>query len=114
MMIGHHHAFIYSHLLSTWDFLFPSPFTPITLTSSYLLYLTSTWPKFYLNTYLTPTPTPAPGAGSPIKMGGKRPRVRGPQPMAEVPDIKFKVLVLITNPMSARHTGSEAKSKKCL
>jgi hypothetical protein len=31
-------------------FLFPSPFTPITLTSSYLLYLTSTWPKFYLNT----------------------------------------------------------------
>ena len=31
-------------------FLFPSPFTPITLTSSYLLYLTSTWPKFYLST----------------------------------------------------------------
>ena len=31
-------------------FLFPSLFTPITLTSSYLLYLTSTWPKFYLST----------------------------------------------------------------
>jgi hypothetical protein len=40
MVIGYHYELLYAIYLSTRD-LFPSPFTPITLTSSYLLYLTS-------------------------------------------------------------------------
>jgi hypothetical protein len=39
MVIGHHYELFYAIYLPTWD-LFPSPFTPITLTSSYLFYLT--------------------------------------------------------------------------
>ena len=43
-------------------FCFPSTFTPITLTSSYLLYLTYMWLKFYLNSTSGTTST-ASGAG---------------------------------------------------
>jgi hypothetical protein len=38
IVIGHHYELFYAIYLSTRD-LFPSPFTPIALTNSYLLYL---------------------------------------------------------------------------
>jgi hypothetical protein len=54
----------------------------------------------------------APEAGVLIQGGGKRLRARCPQPLVEVPNIKFEVFIEITHPMSARY--SESKAKICL
>ena len=42
------------------------------------------------------------GAGVLIQSGGKRLRAPGPQPLVEVPDIKFEVVFEIVHVMSPR------------